>query len=448
MPAERTDILLNSGLFDADWYTRTHHVAPDLGLTAEAHFLSIGRRLDHGLSAQCPRLSDQPRLKRALTRQPDVSYCIPVLNRADDLLASLAENLAANRPHQDSIEFVVMELGGDDVLARWIQANFAEDLASGYLRLIRSERMDSWHFGKAKNAFRRYMAGRVYSSLDADNFVTAEETEQLLGVIARFGPMFLFHHFAGTWGDGTSGRISLSAALYRRIGYDERFLPRQFDEVDLILSTLHAVPDLPLLQYDTPEQVLGSVNIRNLLSHCGLSPRRVCLPMPPRRAAQNAKPADYVTRDPMILAMQNHNEAACYVKTLPDGPTRQAWLERWRGYARDYVAGQDLPTLLQVVFGISDPQLPTDGPVGLLTLTPDTPDLPADLPRMLSRSNLAAICVIDGRGRAGTPLPATEKMVVFQPRIGHPLTAADLWEGTLQRALGGESRSLTAWPAL
>ena len=102
-----------------------------------------------------------------------------------------------------------------------------------------------------KNCFTNRARGRVYSSLDADNFVTIKESLQILDALKDYPEGFIFHHFSGTWGDGSSGRVSMTMPLYQRVGYDPRMLPRQFDEIDMILSSMIAAPRVPLLRYDT-----------------------------------------------------------------------------------------------------------------------------------------------------------------------------------------------------
>lgn len=175
-------------------------------------------------------------------RDVTLSFCIPILNRLSDVQATLRRNLDDNVEDCVDIEFIIVCFDKDDSTARWVRENFQEELASGYLRLYQSDRLESWHFGKAKNSFREHIRGRIYASLDGDNFTGPRGGRHIIDVFEANAFNCVFHQFQGQWGDGTCGRVSMLADDYRSIGYDEDFLPRQWDELDAMLSIFRHHP--------------------------------------------------------------------------------------------------------------------------------------------------------------------------------------------------------------
>ena len=172
-----------------------------------------------------------------------LSFCIPVMNRLGDLKATLRKNLDDNIEQRSEIEFLIVCFDKNQDTSNWINANFSTELESGYLRFVQSKVLTSWHFGKAKNAFHGLTRGRIYASLDGDNFTGKNGGRHIIDVFAAHDGNCVFHQFQGDWGDGTCGRLSLTMADYDEIGYDDDFLPRQWDELDAILSTLVRHPE-------------------------------------------------------------------------------------------------------------------------------------------------------------------------------------------------------------
>jgi hypothetical protein len=158
------------------------------------------------------------------------------MNRLSDIQSSLKPNLDANRIHSNDIEFVLHSFDQDDSRIRLFLREFADDIDSGYLIYRNFKYLDRWHFGVAKSSFRGHITSLIYSSLDGDNFVTPESITLLLDLYKAYGNNFILHQFQGNWGDGTCGRISMPTVNYEKYCYDELFLPRQWDELDIILG--------------------------------------------------------------------------------------------------------------------------------------------------------------------------------------------------------------------
>lgn len=179
-----------------------------------------------------------------------LSFCIPVMNRLDDLKATLAKNLEDNRVSKGRVEFVVVCFDQDDDVENWIKSEFKAELKEEYLRFYRSEPLDFWHFGIAKSAFKDLIRGKIYASLDGDNFTGLHGGEHIIEVFEEHDYKCIFHQFQGEWGDGTCGRVSQSREDYLDFGYDEHFLPRQWDEMDAMLSVLVQRPDRTYVCYE------------------------------------------------------------------------------------------------------------------------------------------------------------------------------------------------------
>ena len=167
-----------------------------------------------------------------------ISYCIPVMGRLNDIENTLKHNLNEASLFSEYIEIIVNCFDFDDQTEKYIRKNFNEFLSSGLLKFNRLPPMPYWHFCWAKNSFKRHLGGLYYASLDGDNFITAREIETTINLCKRESERYLMHLFSGRWGDGTSGRIILPSDLYIKHGYLNTMLPRQFDEMALMLSII------------------------------------------------------------------------------------------------------------------------------------------------------------------------------------------------------------------
>jgi Glycosyl transferase family 2 len=436
LPLRRADILENTAAFDADWYARTYPDVGLLGMEPRRHYLAFGCFLGRGISAAAPRGGQVRRLATALKRPREISYCIPVMNRPDDIRGTLPRNLHANAEWRDTIEFVVVFFDRDRATQDWVRAAFAEELADGYLRLVAAEPLDGWHFGKAKNAFREVATGAVYSSLDGDNFVTAEETRTLLDIHARHGGAFVFHHFSGRWGDGSSGRVSLPMALYRAVGYDERFLPRQYDEMDMIVSAAMRFPKLPVLRHaENPILQAGRSGV--FAREAALANPLVTVAEPKRRLRPlNPKTPDYVTADPVIRAMQGFNQALCYVKNAPTPALRAKYLKLAVEHRHRLVDAVPGPALVEMLFEAPFPApLVAPGEVCLLACMKDDEAYLEAFAAHYRGLGVAHLLIVDD----GSAVPVAGRLAgadvhVFRPKVGTFAAAKGLWLEALIKA--------------
>jgi hypothetical protein len=269
-----------------------------------------------------------------------LSFCIPVMNRLIDLQATLRRNLDDNRAQRDRVEFIVICFDRNTETADWIQENFTDDLASGYLRFYQLDRLQNWHFGRAKNSFRGIARGRIYVSLDGDNFTGTAGGQHIIDVFEENGYDCIFHQFQGDWGDGTCGRVSMTMQDYEEIGYDEEFLPRQWDELDAILSVLVHHPSRRYVCYQGKSIAEKSGPFARFLSENGLNIRTIEIdgsldPLDKVNGGYSVgmHDSDYVQQNAQLKYFSIYNHLFSYIKNCEDA-------EKCEQYVSEIVAAQ------------------------------------------------------------------------------------------------------------
>lgn len=371
--------------------------------------------------------------------RPVISYCIPLMGRMADLQGTLAENLASHAGLEGVVEFLIVLFGPGDETMGWITANHAAQIDSGLLRVVQDDTtLDSWHFAKAKNAFRPHLRGLVYSSLDADNFVTLSETETLLRLQDQHEGYFLFHHFSGQWGDGTSGRVSLSAAIYREIGYDAALLARQFDEIDFMLRVLQRHPQMPLVCMDETRNFLTlSAQAGQFLRDEGLTPRLITAPASQRRAPLNPRGADYVQHSPFIRVMGDFNAALSGYRASTAPETRAAYLAKAHVERRKLIDVMPAELLMDNFFHKTnrpDPgQLPPDEVALFVCVKDEGHFLPAFLAHYRRQGVRHFLVVDDGSANPVDTWIEAPDVHVFHPKVAEFRSAKTLWIEALMK---------------
>ncbi|KAA1008229.1 hypothetical protein FVF58_23120 [Paraburkholderia panacisoli] len=258
-----------------------------------------------------------------------LSFCIPVMNRLSDIQATLRQNLADNLDDRGEIEFILVCFDKDDKTARWVSDNFRAELASGYLRFYQSDSLEAWHFGKAKNAFHNLIKGKIYASLDGDNFTGPGGGRHIIDIFEDNAYDCILHQFQGDWGDGTCGRVSLTAEDYRSIGYDDSFLPRQWDELDAILSILVHRPSRHYVCYSGKSIAKKSQPFARFLSENGIQLKTIELDPdsdPLRRANRSVAVGQnrnsYVQDDERLKYSSIFNHLSSFFKNTPSDALR------------------------------------------------------------------------------------------------------------------------------
>ncbi|MCV3736657.1 glycosyltransferase family 2 protein [Rhizobium sp. TRM96647] len=474
--------------FDSEWYLRKYQDVQMLGLDPAYHFLRYGRLLGRSPGPgfdtkfyldtyQRPAGTDASPLieylcaedkdSRATTadrlqeqmqalhhsslaawkeagsadeRNPIISYCVPVMGRLEDLRGTLEFNLIENSRFADDVEFLVIEFGEQGDVREWIEEKFPDELQRGYLRVVTDkESLDTWHFGKAKNAFRRYLRGLVYSSLDGDNFVTAGETEQLLKIFQEFPHGFVFHHFTGEWGDGTSGRVSMLTSVYRSVGYDPLLLPRQFDEMDLILGALRRFPAMPFIGVNSDRNVFTqSAFAQSFFQEEKLANRKLFVGNCDRKAPLNPRGASYTEETPYLRDMNNFNANSSAFRHGISPKRKQKYLDRISRHK--HLLAESLPkeVCLSTFFRTSDirPMPAVDrSDICLFACVHDEGHF---LPKLVEHYRKIGVArfffVDDGSQVAVSDLALGKDVYSFRPKVGTFRTSKTLWLEALMKA--------------
>lgn len=170
-----------------------------------------------------------------------VSFCTWIHNRLWQYCQVLPRNLelTAGKP----VEFVLLDVDSSDGLYDWLTS-------TGLINQVKySRESHAIHSSKLKNRSHQLATGDILVNLDADNFIGP----QFCDVARALDPHQFLHAWSGDWHDGTCGRLACHRALFEAFGgYDERFGPVGFDDLDLrdrlvaggaecVLSTDHRV---------------------------------------------------------------------------------------------------------------------------------------------------------------------------------------------------------------
>ncbi len=371
---------------------------------------------------------------------PVLSFCIPVMNRLADLRETLEQNLEDNRSAAGRVEFVVACFDRDDTTEHWVRERFARDLGSGYLRFERCAPLPFWHFGRAKNAFRNLMHGQIYASLDGDNFTGPGAADHIISVFERFNHRCVFHQFQGQWGDGTCGRIAMPRAEYELYGYDERFLPRQWDEMDALLSTLSHRPDFAYVCYHGKGVFRKSPHFRRFFKDHQRRPRICELPAESNPGARRSDPAaaaqrgaDYVSQKPLLIEFSNYNQYQSFFKNTDQEPLRTRYAAELVSIGQKLVRTADPEQLERWVLepGTRQPGGPLQDGVTVLACLKNEPDPEAWYRHYRSLGARRFLLVDDGSEQPLSRTLAYDDVHIWTPRVGRFRYAKTLWLETL-----------------
>ncbi|WP_439509891.1 hypothetical protein [Marinimicrobium koreense] len=245
--------------------------------------------------------------KRQLVPEPLITYCVPAMNRLDDLRKTLPINLNVLKDFR-SVRLMINLFDAGDEASRWITSGFSGELASGCLILNQLPPMEGWHMSKGKNSFQPFLSEGYYSSLDSDNYLSVDEIVKTKQAITEFGDC-LIHHFSGHWGDGTCGHITLPVDLYHRSGYTNELYPRQFDELSLIANAIAEQPDMPVVTRHGVNIFQKTLFLREFITLNRLSPQVIPCRLGEAPPPKNGKTDSYAEQD---LTLKYYSELNGY----------------------------------------------------------------------------------------------------------------------------------------
>ena len=164
-----------------------------------------------------------------------IGFCTTAMNRAWQLRETLRDalQLLEGTPHL----LALCDYNSGDEIQEIVE-RFDRQMRAGQFLYFRTTEPTSFHASRAKNAAHRLglrAGAQVLFNLDADNFITRGILDETREIFTRDRDACL-HHWSGAWGDGSFGRIAMSAENWVRLGgYDETFLAMGWQDSDLLL---------------------------------------------------------------------------------------------------------------------------------------------------------------------------------------------------------------------
>ena len=475
------EVIRNSDEFDADWYLEKYKDVKLTGMDPHEHFFRYGgvlkrspgpdfdtrfclstyqdmmdsdlnplvnyllcedkgnrpvtrrqaedvKKHEESLSARKWGRNDEGDLKRL-----DVSYCITIMGRLSDLKETLHYNLKSNYDFSGRIEFLIIELGKGREVQNWCEEKFPSELSSGYLRVLQvPDVIDTWHFGKAKNSFRPHLRGKIYSSLDGDNYVTSEETRVLLSLNENHPNGFVFHHFSGSWGDGTSGRVSMPTWIYQNVGYDEKMLPRQFDEMDLMLGALIRYPFVPFIGVNSDKNAFThSAFCKKFRENEGLPNQMVFTGEIENRPPLNPRGLNYTQRSPHWSDMNNYNATCSAARRTSNSERREKYLDQASQHKMRLLESIPKNEVMDAIFWTGHEvacDVDKEKDTCLLVCVKNDSQFLKDLIEHYASVGVTKFFIVDdGSNPSVDPSDFAAKVVVLKPKVGCFRTAKTLW---------------------
>jgi hypothetical protein len=275
-------------------------------------------------------------MQRCESPSREIAYCAPVMNRLSDLQNTLAHNLAVLKQFEGRVQLIVACFDAETACKDWVQKNFPDEIKTGLLRFQSFDPLPYWHFSWAKNAFCDLVDARYYSSLDGDNFLSEDDIEKTLTLINDSNREYIIHHFSGTWGDGTSGRITIPGHLYRKAPYIKELMPRQFDEIGVILRLLTEFPSLVFVSrpgvniFDSSRWCREYLELNDIeVNHKEVDLGAIGNPLNPRDK-------NYIEKDEKIFFFHKLNASYTFWKLSAQEPARQKFFSLLESAQREY----------------------------------------------------------------------------------------------------------------
>ena len=167
-----------------------------------------------------------------------LSFCITHWNRFNQIKQTLRQNLDDNREDRHSVEFVLIDFDSTEADMRtWILSEFRDELKDGYLNFYQSSDLhQEWYPARAKNTAHLLGQGKILVNLDCDNFVGPRGGRRVYEPMTRHKEgIFYWQYSQRGHGDGTFGRIGMTADIFHILGgYDEALLKYLHEDTDLL----------------------------------------------------------------------------------------------------------------------------------------------------------------------------------------------------------------------
>lgn len=378
----------------------------------------------------------------------ELSFCIPVLNRLSDLKTTLKKNLLDNINHSNLIEFIVVCFDDDDACENWIKNNFQKELESNYLRFYKIQNLKEWHFGIAKNKFKNLIRGKIYASLDGDNFTGKNAGIEIIKLFRENNYKCILHQFQGEWGDGTCGRIAIPRQEYIDIGYDESFLPRQWDDLDIILTTLSQRKYLTYISYKNKAIHKKSNSFKNFIFENNIAIKSIELKdktPTSQNSAINNKNSNYLNQDIKLKHFQYFNSHSSFFKNSTNEELQKKYISVLNFTQKLMIKNIEINTLKNLFLNSLNENEPitNSNSIVLVSCIRNEPNLHRWIEHYESLGVTHFLIVDDGSTPAIKELIHSEKIWIWTPKAGKFRYSKAYWIELLIRSYAKNNWILT-----
>lgn len=161
-----------------------------------------------------------------------LSYCISIMNR----LYQLKDTLRINIDNSSNIsEFILVDYNSNDNLKEYIYSNFKNEILSGKLKYVYTDKIKYWHASICKNTTHMIASGKYIVNLDCDNFIGENGDDLIINTFLKYGDNIIISQTNSIMSSGNGGRISITKNNFIKLGgYDESFYPMGYQDYDLI----------------------------------------------------------------------------------------------------------------------------------------------------------------------------------------------------------------------
>jgi hypothetical protein len=261
-----------------------------------------------------------------LKYKKSIAFCIPIMDRADDIKATLKNNLDVIERFEGIVKIYINCFDGNNIIHNWVNEIFAEEKYKKLISFNISPRLAYWHFSWAKNSFQNLITEDYYSSLDGDNFLSLEEVENLLNTVNSEQELVI-HGFSGNWGDGTSGRLTVPTRIYRKYGYLNEIYPRQADEIGFLANIIYNENKVKFITYEKANVFELSGVMKKWVNLNKVSINHAELKKPFINSPINPRGSDYLNNSEVFSFYQSFNASYTCLK-LSSNRDAQAYFEK------------------------------------------------------------------------------------------------------------------------
>jgi hypothetical protein len=359
-----------------------------------------------------------------------VSYCIPIMNRIDDIKSSLLWNLSIAKKF-NNVEIIIHCFDDNNEAKDWVYKTFKSEIKSGLLIFRSKQPLKDWHFSIAKNSFKNEINGNFYSSLDGDNYITEAEVSNTLSVIEEFNEKCFMHHWSGQWGDGSSGRITIPRSLYERFGYIDSIFPRQFDEIGLLLACA---------KQNDMNFITGSdknfIKVSNLCQEF-VEKNKLEIDIHKRsiassKAPENPKDDGYINSDNKLKFYHDFNSLFTLYKLSSTSSASNYYLDMLKGKQENIAHDDVVNRLFEYVFNGTMPNLAASSELTVYSVIKDDGAFLQSWYEHYKKCGVKRFILIDD----GSKTPLGDKLnyddvYVFTPKLGDFKSSKIFWLSTI-----------------